>query len=61
MNLYIKEWPNKTATLMLENGTVMFTFYSVDDALQTCRDWYNCNVRNDGTGNAVEPAYTYLN
>jgi len=61
MNLYIKEWPNKTATLMLENGTVMFTFHSVDDALQTCKDWYNCNVMKDGTGNAVEPAYTYLN
>ena len=62
MNLYIKEWPNKTATLMLDNGTVLFTFHNVADAMLACKDWYNCNVRNDGAqGDTIEPAYTYLN
>ena len=62
MNLYIKEWPNKTATLMLDNGTVLFTFYSVDDAMTACRDWYNCNVRKEeAQGRYYEPAYTFLN
>lgn len=50
MNFYIKEWPNKTATLMLSNGCTLFTFRSVDDAVLACKDWYRCHVNeNDQT------------
>ena len=40
MNFYIKEWPNKTATLMSDNGIVLWTFTNVDTALQVCKEWY---------------------
>jgi len=40
MTFFIREWPNKTATLMADNGTVLWTFPSVEEAQQVCRDWY---------------------
>ena len=40
MYFYIKEWPNKTATLMSDNGTVLWTFHNVEEAQQVCREWY---------------------
>ena len=40
MNFFIKEWANKTATLMLEDGTVLWTFSSVDEARKVCDEWY---------------------
>jgi len=43
MFLYIKEWPDKTATLMAKNGAVLWTFCSVEEAYNVCRDWYQIN------------------
>jgi hypothetical protein len=40
MYFYIKEWPNKTATLMADNGTVLWTFSSVEEARRVCEEWY---------------------
>ena len=40
MYFYIKEWPNKTATLMTEDGVVLWTFPNVDEARKVWRDWY---------------------
>ena len=40
MFFYIKEWSDGTATLMTKTGAVLWTFYSVEDAQQVCRDWY---------------------
>lgn len=40
MYFYIKEWPNKTATLMAENGTVLWTFHCVEEARNVVHDWY---------------------
>ena len=37
---YIREWQDKTATLMADNGAVLWTFPSVEEAQQVCRDWY---------------------
>ncbi|MDT8383457.1 MAG: hypothetical protein RRB22_03495 [Gammaproteobacteria bacterium] len=39
MRFFIKEWANKTATLMAENGTVLWTFSSVEDAEVVARQW----------------------
>jgi hypothetical protein len=39
MKVYIKEWANKTATLLTENGEVVWTFSSVSEARQACQDW----------------------
>ena len=40
MYFYIKEWPNRTATLMSENGTILWTFHNVDEAQKVCKEWY---------------------
>ena len=47
MNFFIKEWPNKTATLMLEDGTVVWTFSSVDEARKVADEWYRTHGRDD--------------
>jgi hypothetical protein len=39
VKLYIKEWPNKTATLMTDNGQVVWTFSSLAEARNVCRAW----------------------
>lgn len=39
MRFFIKEWANKTATLMAENGTVLWTFSSAEDAEAVARQW----------------------
>jgi len=41
MNVYIKEWPNKTATILTANGQVIWTFSSVAEARQVCSDWHS--------------------
>ena len=51
MKVYIKEWPNKTATLMTENGQVIWTFSSVAEARDVCRAWFRLSdeeVQYDG-------------
>ena len=40
MIFFIKEWPNRTATLMADNGTVLWTFTSVSEARKVCEEWY---------------------
>ncbi len=40
MIFFIKEWPNRTATLMADNGTVLWTFHSVAEARKVCEEWY---------------------
>jgi len=40
MKLFIKEWPNKTATIMTENGQVVWTFSSREIARHACREWF---------------------
>jgi hypothetical protein len=40
MLFFIREWPNKTATLMTENGVVLWTFASVKEAENVCEEWY---------------------
>ena len=47
MTFFIKEWPNKTATLMSDSGVVLWTFSSVLEAKQVCQEWskqHNCYV-----------------
>ena len=47
MTFFIREWPNKTATLMADNGAVLWTFASVDEAQKVCRDWYLVQIRGE--------------
>jgi len=44
MHYLIKEWPNKMATLMTEDGVVLWTFNNVEEAKQVWQDW--CSLRN---------------
>ena len=39
MFCYIKEWPNKMATLITEDGVVLCTCQNTDEAQQVWRDW----------------------
>lgn len=47
MTFFIREWRNKTATLMADNGAVLWTFGSVEEAQKVCREWYLLQVRRD--------------
>ena len=40
MKFFIKEWPDETASLMSENGSVIAYFPSIDDAIDVCHEWY---------------------
>lgn len=46
MRFFIKEWPNKTATLLAENGTVLWTFSSAEEAEKVCMNWYHVQEDN---------------
>ena len=39
MYCLIKEWPNKMATLMSEDGVVLWTFSSAEEARRVWLDW----------------------
>ena len=41
MRVIIKQWPNRTATIMSESGQLIWTFSSTDEARRACRDWHN--------------------
>ncbi|PTQ79505.1 hypothetical protein [Nitrosomonas ureae] len=45
MYCLIKEWPNKMATLMTEDGVVLWTFSDVEEARKVWQDW--CSLQND--------------
>lgn len=45
MNFYIKEWPNKMATLMTDDGVVLWTFSNADEARKVCHDWRKLQKR----------------
>lgn len=38
MQIYIKEWPNRAATLYSEGGEELWTFASIESALALCLD-----------------------
>lgn len=39
MTILIKQWRNKTASLMLESGEMLWTFSSVAEAEKACQHW----------------------
>lgn len=47
MNFYIKEWANHTATLMTDNGQVLWTFPSRSEAYEVCREYYALQFGED--------------
>ena len=46
MVFYIREWPNKTATLMADTGAVLWTFANVEEAQAVCEEWYQVQKQN---------------
>jgi hypothetical protein len=40
MKVHIKEWSNKTATIMTPGGDVIWTFSNRQEALKACREWH---------------------
>lgn len=57
MEFYIREWADKTASLITRDGYRLWTFASVDSALAACREWYRVSEErvisdfNDASGN----------
>lgn len=43
MHIYIKEWSDKTATIMIEDDTSLWTFKTVEEASNFCRICYDIN------------------
>jgi hypothetical protein len=60
MKVFIKEWPNKTATIMTGNGQVVWTFSSVMEARKACREWHAIRsaepVLHEDASGGPEPA-----
>jgi len=44
MAFYIKEWADKTATLMTREGHHLFSFRDVESALGACGKWYGIDA-----------------
>lgn len=45
MQYLIKEWPNKMATLMTEDGVVLWTFSNVKEAEKVWKDWCSLKIK----------------
>ena len=41
MKVYIKEWADRTASILTDNGQVIWTFSSAAAARQACTDWHS--------------------
>jgi hypothetical protein len=39
MQIYVKEWPNRAATLYTEAGEELWTFPNIESAMALCVDW----------------------
>lgn len=46
MQCLIKEWPNKMATLMTEDGVVLWTFSNVEEARKVWQDWCSLHSKH---------------
>jgi len=64
MRIYIKEWPNKTASIITAEGQVIWTFSSSESARQACREWRSLmspnNVESFDTASATSTSYSCL-
>ena len=52
MYCLIKEWPNKMATLMTEDGVVLWTFSDIEETRKVWQDW--CYLQNNRIANQIE-------
>ncbi|MDO9310364.1 MAG: hypothetical protein Q7T85_01580 [Nitrosomonas sp.] len=52
MYCLIKEWPNKMATLMTEDGVVLWTFSDIEEARKVWQDW--CSLQNDRVTSQIQ-------
>ncbi len=54
VNVFIQVWPDDSATLLLADGTSLFTYQSLDDAMAVCREWLG-QAGTAGHGGAQDP------
>ena len=52
MYCLIKEWPNKMATLMTEDGVVLWTFNNVEEAREVWHAW--SSLHNNKASNQTD-------
>lgn len=62
VNFYIKTWPDDTATLMTDNGQVLWSFHCLNDAVSAAREWYAMNEDKIGHIDSLREGeiYSYL-
>ena len=51
MYCLIKECPNKMATLMTEDGVVLWTFSNIEEARTVWHEW--CSLHKDSMANQI--------
>ena len=44
MRVVIKEWPNRTASIMTDIGQLVWTFSSAEMARAACREWFRTSA-----------------
>jgi len=54
MTFFIREWADKTATLMADNGAVLWTFPSVEDAQKVCEEWYLLQIEGNESADYID-------
>lgn len=54
MRIYIKEWSDKTATIMIEDDTSLWTFKTLEEASNFCRTCFDINNVDSMTFQATE-------
>lgn len=51
MQYLIKEWPNRRATLMTDDGVVLWTFNTAEEAREVWQNW--CALQKDTITNRM--------
>ncbi len=59
MTFYIQVWPNKTATLMLENGTSVWTYPNIESAQADFNEWHQGQQKESLTNETTQDALCY--
>lgn len=50
MHVTIQVWPDDSATLLLNDGTSLSTYRSVEEAMAVCEQWLGQQVELSGSG-----------
>lgn len=61
MEFFIKQWPDRSATLMTANGYALSIFDSAEQAHLACQAWYEAYGHDAGAQNSGNQDPDYSN